>query len=60
MYKIGERVNTPDGEGVVIDYEFFDGHGCSRYVITLDNNPYSYDKVCYFFKEVNNEYRREV
>ncbi len=51
MYKVGTRVNTPNGAGTIIDHEIWDG-GNSRYVITLDNNPFSYSKVCYFFKEV--------
>ena len=52
MYKVGTRVNTPNGAGTIIDHELWDGQGCSRYVITLDNNPFDYDKVCYWFKEV--------
>lgn len=52
MHKIGTRVNTPDGEGVVIGHELWSGEGCSRYVVTLDKNPFSYSQVCYWFKEV--------
>ena len=56
MFKVGTKVNTPHGLGMIIDYDLPDydlpDSDCWRYIVTLKNNPFSYDKVCYFHKEV--------
>jgi len=48
--KIGDRVKTPDGEGVIKDIQEYKGF--KRYGIKLDNNPFNFSPVYYNKPEV--------
>lgn len=49
--KTGDKVKTPDGEGVVVDTEEF--YNIKRYGIRLENNPFTFPVAYYFRKEIN-------
>lgn len=50
--KVGQRVITPNGLGVVSDIEFYNrlNSGTYRYGVTLDHNAFSFP-VAYFFDD---------
>lgn len=54
MLKIGSRVETPHGEGVVEDIEHYnriDG-GTNRYGVRLDVSPFPFPVAYYWPREV--------
>ena len=51
MVKIGTRVNTENGFGIVVEEEFR-GEPYARWGVELDNNPFSFPVAYYFKKEV--------
>lgn len=55
--KIGDKVLTIDGEGVIVDIEFYsriDG-GTDRYGVKLNVNIYSYPVAYYFPNDICKE-----
>jgi hypothetical protein len=51
--KAGDRISTPDGEGVIADCEVYSRlQNAKRWGVTLDNNPFSYTPVYYWETEV--------
>ena len=48
--KIGDRVKTPDGEGILKDIQEYKGF--KRYGVRLDNNPFNFSPVYYNKPEV--------
>ena len=48
--KIGSEVTTPDGPGVIVDIESF--RTCTRYLVKLELNPFSFPVACYFDNEI--------
>lgn len=55
-YKINTKVNTPHGKGIIIGYDL-ENSRVWRYIIKLKNNPFSYEKVCYFPNEIEKNKR---
>lgn len=51
--KVGSKVSTPDGPGVIVDFEdsgFFSGG--RRYGVKLENNPFSFAPApAYYWRE---------
>jgi hypothetical protein len=52
--KIGDRVITPDGEGIITGYDLPESERTKRYIVELDKNKYDYIP-CYFAKELKKE-----
>jgi hypothetical protein len=49
--KIGDRITTPDGVGVVLEMEKYSEATNNRYGIKLDTNPYTFPIAFYFHHE---------
>lgn len=50
--KIGDRISTPDGVGVVVEMEKYSDSRFNRYGVQLYKNPYSFPVAFYFHQEV--------
>ena len=52
--KIGDRVKTKDGEGIIVDVEHYNrlNGGINRWGIKLDVDRYSHPTVYYFENEI--------
>lgn len=48
--KIGDKVDTPHGAGVIVDEEVF--RTCQRWGVKLDANPFSFPVAFYFKNEI--------
>ena len=50
--KIGDRITTPDGVGVVSEMEKYSDAKFNRYGVRLYENPYSFPVSFYFHQDV--------
>jgi hypothetical protein len=50
--KIGDRIKTPDGVGVVVKMEKYSDWRFDRYGVSLYKNPYSFPISFYFAQEL--------
>jgi hypothetical protein len=51
--RAGDRISTPDGEGVIVDCEVYSRlQNAKRWGVALDISPFSYTPVYYWEKEV--------
>lgn len=48
--KIGDKINTPDGFGIIKFFEEF--RTCKRVCVELENNPFSHEIAYYFTNEI--------
>ncbi|MBP9688265.1 MAG: hypothetical protein KBE91_01545 [Bacteroidia bacterium] len=48
--KIGDKINTPDGLGIIKFFEEF--RTCKRVCVELENNPFNHEIACYFTNEI--------
>lgn len=52
LIKIGDRISTPDGVGVVVKLEKYTDCKFNRYGVSLFKNPYTFHIAFYFAQEV--------
>lgn len=50
MIKIGSKVKTPHGTGIVVQEEVF--RTCQRWGVMLDKNPFTFPIAFYFKEEI--------
>lgn len=53
MIKIGTKVLTPHGTGLVVSEEVF--RTCERWGVKLDKNPFTFPVAFYFKEEVKKQ-----
>lgn len=50
--KVGDRVKTPDGEGVIINFDLPESIRAKRFCVKLDDNTRYHFNPCYWGKEL--------
>lgn len=51
MNKIGKKVMTPDGEGVIVGVDLAESNRAQRYMVELTTHKYSFTP-CYWAGEI--------